>query len=66
MGTSQPKGWGGVHCLNAQNKQKGVAPDTGQCKICLRNDGKPDERLGVMVETWNEGSMSGRGTALGD
>ena len=48
----------------AYQKQKGAAPDLGPCKHCLQNDGKPDERLGVRVGTWNVGSMSGRGTVV--
>ena len=50
----------------AYHKQKGAAPDPGLCKHCLQNDGKPDERLGVRVGTWNVGSMSGRGTEVCD
>ena len=48
----------------AYHKQKGAAPDPGPRKHCLQNDGKPDERLGVRVGTWNVGSMSGRGTEV--
>ena len=32
--------------------------------FCLQNDGKPDERLGVRVGTWNVGNMNGRGTEV--
>ena len=45
----------------AYHKQKVAAPDPGQCKHCLQNDGKPDERLGVRVGSRNLGSMSERG-----
>ena len=48
----------------AYHKQKGAAPDLGPRKHCLQNDGKPDERLGVRVGTWNVESMSGRGTEV--
>ena len=51
MGTSQPKGWG-------------ATPDPGPRKQCLQNDGKPDQRLGVRVQTWNVGSRSGKGTEV--
>ena len=57
---AQRLGWAAL----AYNKQKGVALDSGQCKHCLQNDGKPDERLGGRVGTWNVGSMSGRGTKM--
>ena len=48
----------------AYHKQKGAAPDPGSCKHCLQNDGKPDERLGVSLGTWNVESMSVRGTEV--
>ena len=48
----------------AYHKQEGAAPDPGLRKHCLQNGGKPDERFGVRVGTWNIGSMSGRGTEL--
>ena len=63
MGTSQPKGWGGPHFPLAYHKKKGETPDPGPHKHCLQN-GKPDERLGVRVGTWNVGSISGRGTEV--
>ena len=49
-------GWAAL----AYHKQKGATPYPGPRKHCLQNDGKPDERLGVRVGTWNVGS--GRGT----
>ena len=57
MGTSQPKGWGGLHLPTTNTK---VQPS----KNCLQNDGKPDNWLGVRVGTWNVGSMRGRGTEV--
>ena len=48
----------------AYYKQNSAAPDPGLCKHCLQNDGKLDERLRVRMETWNVGSMSGRGTEV--
>ena len=46
------------------HKQEGAAPDPGPRKHCLQDDGKPDERFGVRMGTWNIGSMSGRGTEV--
>ena len=57
---AQRLGWAAL----AYHKQKGATPCPGPCKHCLQNDGKPDERLGVRVGTWNVGSMSGRGTEV--
>ena len=48
----------------AYHKQKGATPDSGLRKHCLHNDGKPDERLGVRLGTWNVRSISGRGTEV--
>ena len=53
-------GWAAL----AYHKQEGATPDPGPRKHCLQNDGKPDERFGVRVGTWNIGSMSGRGTEV--
>ena len=49
-------GWAAL----AYHKKEGATHDPGQRKHCLQNDGKPDERFGVRVGTWNIGSMSGR------
>ena len=53
-------GWAAL----AYHKQEGATPHPGPRKHCLQNDGKPDERFGVRVGTWNIGSMSGRGTEV--
>lgn len=53
-------GWAAL----AYHKKEGATPDSGSRKHCLHNDGKPDERFGVRVGTWNVGSMSGRGTEV--
>ena len=57
---AQRLGWAALAC----HKQEGATPDPGPRKHCLQNDGKPDERFGVRVGTWNIGSMSGRGTEV--
>ena len=57
---AQRLGWAAF----AYHKQKGAAPDPGPGKHCLQNDGKPDERPGVRVETWYVRSMSERGTEV--
>ena len=56
----QRLGWAAL----AYHKQEDANPDPGPRKHCLQNDGKPDERFGVRVGTWNIGSMSGRGTEV--
>ena len=53
-------GWAAL----AYHKQEGATPHPGPRKHCLQNDGKPDERFGVRLGTWNIGSMSGRGTEM--
>ena len=57
---AQRLGWATL----AYHKQEGATPHPGPRKHCLQNDGKPDERFGVRVGTWNIGSMSGRGTEV--
>ena len=57
---AQRLGWAAL----AYHKQKGATPDSGPCKHCLHNDGKPDEWLGVRLGTWNVGSISWRGTEV--
>ena len=57
---AQRLGWAAL----TYHKQKGAAPDLGPCKHCLQNDGKPNDRLGVRLGTWNVGSMSGRGAEV--
>ena len=57
---AQRLGWATL----AYHKQEGATPDPGPRKHCLQNDGKPDERFGLRVGTWNIGSMSGRGTKV--
>ena len=46
------------------NRKVHHSPYPGPLKHCLQNHGKPDEWLGVRVDTWNVGSMSGRGTEV--
>ena len=45
----------------AYHKNEGATPHPGACKFSLQNDGKPDGRSGVRAETWNLGSLSGKG-----
>ena len=52
---AQRPGWAAL----AYHKQEGAILDPGLCKHCLQNNGKPDERFGVRVGTWNIGSGSG-------
>ena len=57
---AQGLGWAAL----AYHKREGATPHPGLRKHCLQNDGKPDERFGVRVGTWNIRSMSGRGTEV--
>ena len=57
---AQRLGWAAL----AYHNQEGATPDPGPRKHCLQNDGKPDQRFGVRMGTWNIGSMSGRGTEV--
>ena len=44
----------------AYHEKEGAALRPGACKISLQYDGRPDERLGVPVWTWNLGSLIGK------
>ena len=54
---AQGLGW----AAPAYHKYEGATPHPGACKFTLQYDGRPDERLGVGVGTWNLGSLSGKG-----
>ena len=45
----------------ANNKKEGANPHPGACMLSLQYDGRPNERLGVGVWTWNLGSLSEKG-----
>ena len=43
------------------HEKKGATPHTGAYKLSLLYDGRPVERFGVRVETWNFGTLRGKG-----
>ena len=45
----------------AYHKKDGATPHPGAHRHGLQYDGRPDERLGVRVGTWNLGSLSRNG-----
>ena len=45
----------------AYQKKEGAAPHPVGCKLSLQYDGRPEERFGVCVGTWNLGSVRGKG-----
>ena len=44
----------------AYHKMEGATPHPGVCKHSLQYDGRPDERIGVLVGTWNLGNLRGK------
>ena len=50
-------GW----AASAYHKSVGVTLHPGACNHSLQYDGRPDGRLVVWVDTWNLGSLSGKG-----
>ena len=45
----------------AYHNKEGSTQHLEVCMFSLKYDGRPDERLGVRVGTWNLGSQSGKG-----
>ena len=45
----------------AYHEKESSTPHLGACRLILQYDGRPDERFGVRVGTWNLGSLSGKG-----
>ena len=46
---------------SACHKKEGANPHPGACWSSLQYDGRPYERFGVLIGTWNLGSLSGKG-----
>ena len=45
----------------AYHRKEGVTPHRGACKFSLQYEGRLDWLLMVLDETWNLGSLSGKG-----